>query len=41
MSDPEERPIEYELLRDATLAEIVVADIQITPTSSDDKQVRI
>jgi hypothetical protein len=41
MSDPEEPPIEYELLRDATLAEIGVIEIQINPTSADDKHVRI
>jgi len=41
MTDPEQPAIEYELLRQATLAEIVVADTQINPTSADDKHVRI
>lgn len=41
MTDPEEPPIEYELLRQATLAEIVVADTEINPTSADDMHVRI
>ncbi len=41
MPDSEEPPIEYELLRRATLAEIIVADTQVTPTSADDKHVRI
>jgi hypothetical protein len=41
MAEPGEPPIEYELLRQATLAEIVVADTQINPTSADDKHVRI
>ncbi len=41
MSEPDEPPIEYELLRDATLAEIGVTETQINPTSGDDKHVRI
>jgi hypothetical protein len=41
MTDQEQPPIEHELLRQATLAEIVVADTQINPTSADDKHVRI
>jgi hypothetical protein len=41
MTDPEEPAIEYELLRQATLAEIVVADTGINPTSADDRHVRI
>ena len=41
MSEPEEPPIEYELLRDATRAEIGVIETQINPTSADDKHVRI
>jgi hypothetical protein len=36
-----EEPIEYELIRDATLAEIVVADTRVTPTSADDRHVRM
>jgi len=41
MTDRQELPIEYELLRQAALAEIVVSDTQINPTSADDKHVRI
>jgi hypothetical protein len=41
MTEAEEPPIEYELLRDATLAEIAVVGTQINPTSADDKHVRI
>jgi hypothetical protein len=41
MSEPDEPPIEYELLRDATRAEIGVVATQINPTSADDKHVRI
>ena len=41
MTDPEQPPIEYELLLQATLAEVVVADTQINPTSADDKHVRM
>jgi hypothetical protein len=41
MTEPQEPPIEYELLRDATLADIIVRDTQINPTSADDKHVRI
>ena len=41
MSEPAEPPIEYELLRDATLAEIHVGEIQTTATTADDKNVRI
>lgn len=33
MSGPDEPPIEYELLRDATLAEIGVTETQVNPTS--------
>ena len=41
MIDRQELPIEYQLLRQAALAEIVVSDTQINPTSADDKHVRI
>jgi hypothetical protein len=41
MSKPDELPIEYELLRDATLIEIGVTETQINPTSADDRHVRI
>lgn len=41
MTDRQELPIEYELLRQAALAEIVVSDTQINPTSADDKHVRM
>jgi hypothetical protein len=41
MTDENEPPIEYELLRQATLAEIAVTDTQINPTSADDKHVRV
>jgi len=41
VTDPEQPAIEYELLLQATLAEIVVANTQINPTSADDKHVRI
>lgn len=41
MSEPDEPPIEYALLRDATLAEIGATETQINPTSADDKHVRI
>ena len=41
MSDNDEPPIEYELLRDATLAQIGVSETEINPTSADDKHVRI
>jgi hypothetical protein len=41
MTEPQELPIEYELLHQATLAEIAVADTQINPTSADDKHVCI
>jgi hypothetical protein len=41
MSEPDEPPIEHELLRDATLAEIEVVETEINPTSADDKHVRI
>lgn len=41
MSSPDESPIEYDLIRDATLAEIRVAETRISPTSADDKHVRI
>ena len=41
MLQPDEPPIEYELLRDATLAEIGVTETRIDPTSADDKHVRI
>lgn len=40
MAEPKE-PIESELIRDATLAEIVVAETKVTPTSADDRHVRI
>ncbi|MBK6463384.1 MAG: hypothetical protein IPF92_20605 [Myxococcales bacterium] len=40
MNDQDE-PIEYELLRQAALAEIVVDDTQINPTTADDRHVRI
>lgn len=41
MAEPNELPIEYDLIRDATLAEIVVAGTRVTPTSADDRHVRI
>jgi hypothetical protein len=41
MPEPDEPPIEYELIRDATLAQIGVTDTQINPTSADDRHVRI
>lgn len=41
MSEPNEPPIEYELLRDATHAEIGVTETHINPTSADDKHVCI
>lgn len=41
MPEPADPPIEYELLRDATLAEIVVRKTEVTPTSADDRHVRI
>lgn len=41
MTKPEGTTVEYELLRQATLAEIVVADTQINPTNADDKHARI
>ena len=41
MTEQDEPPIEYELLRQATLAEIGVTDTRINPTSADDKHVRI
>ncbi|MBN1606307.1 MAG: hypothetical protein JW940_06720 [Polyangiaceae bacterium] len=41
MTEPQEPPIEYELLRDATLAEIVVRETHVTPTSADDRHIRI
>lgn len=37
----DETPIEYDLIRDATLAEVIAIDTRITPTSADDKHVRI
>lgn len=41
MSESEDIPIEYELIRDAVIAHVVVADTQITPTLTDDKHVRL
>jgi len=41
MSESEDIPIEYELIRDAALANVVVLDTQIAPTTGDDKHVRI
>lgn len=39
MTEHDEPPIEYELLHQATLAEIAVTQTQINPTSADDKHV--
>lgn len=41
LAEISEPPIEYELLRDATLAEIWVPKTEINPTSGDDKHVQI
>jgi hypothetical protein len=41
MTDWEDSSIEYELRRQATLAEIVLAETQTNPTSADDKHVCI
>ncbi len=41
MSDSDDIAIEYELIRDATLADIVVQNTEIVPTPADEKQVRI
>lgn len=41
MSEPAAPPIEYELLYDATLAEIVVSETEVNPSGADDKHVRI
>src|SRR5258708_7530465 len=41
MTEPGEPAIEYLLIHSATLAEILVADIAINPTTADDKHVRI
>lgn len=41
MIEPDDVPIEYELLRQATLADIIVLDTRVNPTSADDKHVRI
>ena len=41
MSDSDNIAIEYELIRDATLADIVVLSTQVTPTPADEKHVRI
>ena len=41
MAGEDDVPIEYELLKDAVLAEITVLDTEITPTSADDRHVRM
>lgn len=41
MPEPAQPPIEYQLLHDATLAEIGVSETQIAPTGADDRHVRI
>jgi hypothetical protein len=39
MTAPEQPPIEYELLRPVTLAEIGVTNTQINSTSNDDSNI--